>query len=178
MGRSLTVHMDDATVHKAKVLAAGRATSISRLVATEIERLVDGDHVYQRAQQTALTQLTRGFHLGGGLPPDRESLHERLPAPSTTPTFSSTRVTPTLARRTAREVIGVCRPWPVHRPDVDGVTAASGLEERHQLSFWDALVLVSAQRSGARTLLSEDLQPGRHVGELVIVNTFVLQAER
>lgn len=77
MGRNLTVRLDDATVHKAKVLAARRATSLSRLVASEIERLVDEDDAYQCAQQTALDQLERGFHLGGGSLPDRESLHER-----------------------------------------------------------------------------------------------------
>ena len=77
-----------------------------------------------------------------------------------------------LAKRAARDVIDTYQAWPVHRPGVDDVIMASELEERHQLSFWDALVIVSAQRSGARTLLSEDLQDGRRVGELVIVNPF------
>lgn len=77
MSRNLTVHLDDATIHKAKVLAARRATSLSKLVAREIERLVEEDDVYQFAQQTALGQLAQGFHLGGGTPSDRSSLHER-----------------------------------------------------------------------------------------------------
>jgi hypothetical protein len=77
MSRNLTVHLDDATVYKAKVLAARRATSLSKLVATEIERLVDEDEIYRHAQQTALSQLEKGFHLGGGTLPDRSSLHER-----------------------------------------------------------------------------------------------------
>jgi hypothetical protein len=77
MGRNLTVHLDDATIHKAKVLAARRATSLSRLVAGEIERLVGEDDAYQHAQQTAIVQLERGFRFGGGSRPDRESLHER-----------------------------------------------------------------------------------------------------
>ncbi len=78
-----------------------------------------------------------------------------------------------LTQRAAREIIDTYRAWPVHRPEVDDVIAASELEERHQLSFWDALVIVSAQRSGAQTLLSEDLQDGQRIGELVIVNPFV-----
>ncbi|MHB1534722.1 MAG: DUF6364 family protein [Acidimicrobiales bacterium] len=77
MSRNLTLHLDDATVHKAKVLAARRSTSLSGLVASEIERLVNEDDVYQNAQQTALEQLKRGFRLGGGSRPHRESLHER-----------------------------------------------------------------------------------------------------
>lgn len=77
MSRNLTVRLDDATVHKAKVLAARRATSLSRLVASEIERLVDEDDLYQHAEQSALDQLKQGYRLGGGSPPDRESLHDR-----------------------------------------------------------------------------------------------------
>jgi predicted nucleic acid-binding protein len=77
-----------------------------------------------------------------------------------------------LLKRSARDVIETYRAWPVHRPGVDDMLMASQLEERHQLSFWDALVIVSAQRSGARTFLSEDLQHGRRIGELVIVNPF------
>ena len=77
MVRNLTVHLDDETVHKAKVLSARRAISLSRLVADEIERLVDEDEAYQEAHQTALDQLKQGFHLGGGSQPDRVSLYER-----------------------------------------------------------------------------------------------------
>lgn len=77
MSRNLTVHLDDVTVYKAKVLAARRATSLSKLVAGEIERLVSEDEVYQHAQQIALGQLEQGFHLGSESLPDRSSLHER-----------------------------------------------------------------------------------------------------
>jgi predicted nucleic acid-binding protein len=77
-----------------------------------------------------------------------------------------------LARRAAREVVDTYRAWPVHQPAVDDVIAASEVEERYQLSFWDALVIVSARRSDARTVLSEDLQDGRRIGELVISNPF------
>lgn len=77
-----------------------------------------------------------------------------------------------LAGHTAREVVATYRAWPVHRPEVDDVIAASELEERHQMSFWDALVIVSAQRLGVRSLLTEDLQDGQLVGDLVITNSF------
>ena len=77
MKRNLTVQLDEDTVAKAKVLAARRSTSVSKLVAHEIHRLVADDDAYQRAKSTALAQLDRGFHLGGGNFPDRETLHER-----------------------------------------------------------------------------------------------------
>lgn len=77
MSRNLTLHLDDTVIHKAKVLAARRAVSLSKLVASEIERLVDEEDTYQQAQHTALGQLETGFHLGGGPLPERSSLHER-----------------------------------------------------------------------------------------------------
>jgi predicted nucleic acid-binding protein len=40
------------------------------------------------------------------------------------------------------------------------------------LSFYDALIVASAQEAGARRLLSEDMQAGRRFGELEIVNPF------
>ena len=76
MKRNLTVQLDEDTVAKAKVLAARRSTSVSKLVAHEIHRLVGEDDAYQRAKSTALAQLDRGFHLGGGNLPDRDELHE------------------------------------------------------------------------------------------------------
>lgn len=77
MKRNLTVQLDDVTIDKARVLAARRATSVSRLVADEITRLVDDDDRYGRAREAAIRQLDRGFHMGGGALPDRETLHER-----------------------------------------------------------------------------------------------------
>jgi predicted nucleic acid-binding protein len=77
-----------------------------------------------------------------------------------------------LTPRLARDVVASYRAWPVHRPDVDDLMAASALQERHQLSFGDALVIVSAQRSGTRVLLSEDMTDGQHFNDLVIRNPF------
>lgn len=41
-----------------------------------------------------------------------------------------------------------------------------------QLSFWDALIVAAAERSGARYLLSEDFQAGRRYGEVEVVTPF------
>lgn len=78
-----------------------------------------------------------------------------------------------LAKKRAREVVDTYRAWPVHQPQVDDVIVASELEERHRLSFWDALVITSAQRSNAQILVSEDLQSGQRFGGLVVVNPFL-----
>ncbi|MDQ3679746.1 MAG: DUF6364 family protein [Actinomycetota bacterium] len=77
MKRNLTVQLDEETVAKAKVLAARRSTSVSKLVAHEIQRIVGEDDAYGRARTAALAHLHRGFHLGGGDLPDRNALHYR-----------------------------------------------------------------------------------------------------
>jgi hypothetical protein len=77
MKRKLTLQLAEDTVRKAKVLAARRSVSVSRLVASEIERLVGEDEAYRHAHEQARAHLRRGFHLGGGPVPDRDSLHGR-----------------------------------------------------------------------------------------------------
>jgi predicted nucleic acid-binding protein len=41
-----------------------------------------------------------------------------------------------------------------------------------QLSYWDALIVAAAERSGARYLLSEDFQADRQYGDVRVVNPF------
>lgn len=60
----------------------------------------------------------------------------------------------------------------VVRIEVDDILAAIDLQLLHQLSFWDALLVQSAGRSGCRTLLTEDLQDGRRFNGLVVKNPF------
>ena len=75
-------------------------------------------------------------------------------------------------RTTARRIVTLYAEWPVVQVDVPLILAASALEERHTLSFWDALIIESARRSGATRLLTEDLQHGRMVGGVAIENPF------
>lgn len=80
------------------------------------------------------------------------------------------KLTRPLRPRVARDVVAAYAAWPVHRPDVADILSASEFEERHQLSFWDALIVVSALRSGAQELLTEDLQDGQRIDGLLVVN--------
>jgi predicted nucleic acid-binding protein len=79
---------------------------------------------------------------------------------------------PPMTRRAAREVIGAYGAWPVVGVDAALILAASALEERHTLSFWDALIIEAAARSGATRVVSEDLQTGRRIRNLTIENPF------
>jgi hypothetical protein len=77
MKRNITVQLDEETVQKARVAAAKRGSSISRLLTEQIDVLARQDDDYDRAMQDALAELERGFDLGGGPYPSRDDLHER-----------------------------------------------------------------------------------------------------
>ena len=75
--QNLTISLDRRTIQKAKVVAARRSTSISGLVARQIEILVGEEEAYERAERQALMLLDQGFHLGGEVRVTRDELHER-----------------------------------------------------------------------------------------------------
>jgi len=74
--RNLTVQLDEEIIRKARVLAAERSTSISGLVAEQIQHLVGDEERYREAQRHALEEMNTGFHLGGGPYPKRDELYD------------------------------------------------------------------------------------------------------
>lgn len=62
--------------------------------------------------------------------------------------------------------------WPVVVNDVSSLREAARLSDEHTLSFWNALIVVAAARSGAKRLYTEDLQHGRKLLGVEIVNPF------
>jgi predicted nucleic acid-binding protein len=52
----------------------------------------------------------------------------------------------------------------------ESILVALDLEERYQISFWDALVIQAAEASGAAVLYSEDLSDGQTYGAVRVVN--------
>jgi len=75
--QNVTLSLSRETFRKAKILAARQETSISGLLAKQIEILVGQDEAYQRAQREAAALLEKGFHLGGVIRATRDELHER-----------------------------------------------------------------------------------------------------
>ena len=75
--QNLTISLDRETIQKAKILAARRSTSISGLLAHQIEVLVGEEEAYERAERQAMSLLDQGFHLGGVIRVGRDELHER-----------------------------------------------------------------------------------------------------
>jgi predicted nucleic acid-binding protein len=51
------------------------------------------------------------------------------------------------------------------------------LQERYQLSYWDALIVAAANAASCRYLLTEDLQAGQQLDGVEVVNPFVRSPE-
>jgi predicted nucleic acid-binding protein len=47
------------------------------------------------------------------------------------------------------------------------------IQDRYQLSYWDALIVAAAKASSCRYLLTEDLQAGQKLDGIVVVNPFL-----
>jgi len=75
--QNVTISISPETVRKARILAARRSTSISGLLAEEIEKLVGAEEAWERSERSALALLEHGFHLGGLITVSRDKLHER-----------------------------------------------------------------------------------------------------
>lgn len=77
-----------------------------------------------------------------------------------------------VARSTAREVIKTYGVWVPRATTVETVTRATNIAEFAQLSFWDALIVASAEDVGAEEILSEDLNDRQVIAGIRIINPF------
>lgn len=62
--------------------------------------------------------------------------------------------------------------WPVIDNTLAVFRLGLSLQPRWQLSLWDAMILAAAQTSGARELISEDLNHGQNYGSVRVINPF------
>lgn len=74
--RNLTIQLEEDVITQAKVLAARRGTSVSTLVASELERLVAHDDRYEDAYRRAQRALS-GAKPRGGRRWSRDDLYDR-----------------------------------------------------------------------------------------------------
>ncbi len=51
------------------------------------------------------------------------------------------------------------------------------LQDRYQLSYWDALIVAAAKVAACRYLLTEDLQAGQQLDGIEVVNPFLRDPE-
>ncbi|MDR2896760.1 MAG: PIN domain-containing protein [Propionibacteriaceae bacterium] len=62
--------------------------------------------------------------------------------------------------------------WAIHSPMADDAINAALLATRHQLSYWDSMIVNSAAQLGCTVLWSEDLNSGQVIEGLMIRNPF------
>ena len=74
--RNLTLQLDEDVIRHAKVLAAKRGTSVSGLVAHELEELVARDARYEAAHRRA-SEIMAASTARGGRRWRRDELHNR-----------------------------------------------------------------------------------------------------
>jgi predicted nucleic acid-binding protein len=80
---------------------------------------------------------------------------------------------------TAEEAAAIVRDlsvWRVYSPTAADVLEAIALQTRFQLSFWDAMILHSANALGCELIWTEDLNAGQRVNGTTISNPFSEQA--
>jgi predicted nucleic acid-binding protein len=86
---------------------------------------------------------------------------------------NATRKIPTpIPRALARQIVKAYAVWQTELVGPPEIHLASELEEQHQLSFWDALIVAAALKGGAGTVLTEDLSEGRTISGVLIENPF------
>ena len=77
MKQNITLSLDKDLIKKAKILAARRQTSISRMLSEELKKIIDESQECDWAKRRVLKNINKGFHFGGKITVSREDLHER-----------------------------------------------------------------------------------------------------
>lgn len=63
--------------------------------------------------------------------------------------------------------------WAIHSPRHADLLRATTLQQRHQISWWDALIVNSAQQLNAAILWTEDLNHNQRYDNLIVKNPFL-----
>jgi predicted nucleic acid-binding protein len=86
---------------------------------------------------------------------------------------TSVKIKIPLPSETAADLISALAEWRVHRPEVKDILRAIEIQHRHQISFWDAMVVCSASALGCDILWSDDLDNGQVYEGVRVVNPFL-----
>jgi len=76
-----------------------------------------------------------------------------------------------LPKDMARLVVNSYTTWCMETTPAE-IAAAFRIEDEAGIGFWDALILAAAAKSGARRLLSEDLNAGQSIAGVRVENPF------
>jgi predicted nucleic acid-binding protein len=77
-----------------------------------------------------------------------------------------------LSKAEARSVVDTYASWCIDGTTAGDIMAAFQIEDQARIGFWDALIIAVAARSGARRVVSEDLNNGQSIAGISIHNPF------
>lgn len=72
-----------------------------------------------------------------------------------------------------RDIVRTYGLWVTRDAKVEDILRATEIMELASFSFWDSLIIASAEAAGCAVLYSEDMQHGQQVAGLTICNPFV-----
>ena len=84
----------------------------------------------------------------------------------------TSKLKPGLEAESARNDVRALLAWHPVTVEAGVVEAAWVIQDRYQLSWWDALIVAAAQVADCQFLLTEDLQDGQELGEVRVVSPF------
>lgn len=85
---------------------------------------------------------------------------------------STRKLAPSLPSAEASQIIASLGKWRIHTPGVEDVLSAIQVQERYDISFWDAMIVHSANQLGCGVLWSEDLNAGQVYQQVRVQNPF------
>ena len=62
--------------------------------------------------------------------------------------------------------------WQIEESNPSSILKASEIQEKHNISFWDALIVTAAEQAGAVKILTEDMNHGQSIESILIENPF------
>lgn len=85
----------------------------------------------------------------------------------------TTKLQPGMEQKSAREDVQSLFSWRPIQVGVEVIEGAWFVQDRYKLSWWDALIVSAAQFGECAYLLTEDLQDGLRLGDVLVVNPFL-----
>lgn len=79
-----------------------------------------------------------------------------------------------LDRGIAREILYDLLRWDVVVNDGEAILSAIDIQLKYGFSFWDSMIISSAQAGGASLLLSEDITDGQTIAGVTVKNPFLV----
>jgi len=74
----------------------------------------------------------------------------------------------------AREAVDRIKVIPVTDLDLQLVERAIDTHQQYHISYWDSMIVASAEKAGCTEILSEDLNEGQSYHGITVVNPFAL----